>query len=566
MIWRFAWGVAAVAVAASGAGMAQTSGDAPYGAAGSPELPAGTIPPPAPPSAVLIIPGAPEPAPGPFLEPAGPPAFRPALPRETPAEQVAVNPAEPITDFVIALERAYWTNPQLIAERARLRSFDFRLPQARAQYGPQFQYNASYGFQRDAFETLIGTTEIEKGWSSTASAILTQPLFTFGRLRAGEDGARAQIAFARASLRSAEQQTLFSAISAYAGVLRDRAAVGIAADNVNLLAREFGDTGERFRVRESTATDLQQVQSRLELGRAQLLAAQRSAASSDAAFLRFVGGPPGELAQPNPLAIPARTLEDAYAYADAHNPVLASAYARERVSRAQLEAARADLLPRIDLQGRATYGTINPNINDLQQTELRGAVTISGTLDNGLRAARIGEAKAANDADWRLIDAALRENRAELADAWNEWRTQTAAIERLRIAVGAARQAVEGGLLQERAGLRTTIEVLELARDLLQVSASYNAATANAFIAQARVLAAMGALEQQYLLPDAERYDPEAHFRKVDDNGDFPLLTPLVRALDSATTPSRADRPLRDPAAPVAVDGARMTDESAQAN
>jgi outer membrane protein len=364
------------------------------------------------------------------------------------------------------------------------------------------------------------------------------------------------IAFGRASLRQIEQQTLFNAINAYAAVLRDRAGVGIARDNVAVLDREFRDNRERQRLREATSTDVQQVESRLELARAQLLAAQRAAGSRDAAFLRFVGAPAGELAAPNPLQVPARTLEDAYLYADAHNPVIASAYARERTSRAELEGARADLLPRIDLQGSARYGSVTPYSDAVRQTELRGGITVTGTLDSGIREARIGEAAEANDADWRLIDAALRDNRAELADAWNEWQSQTASIERLRAAVAAAQQALEGALIQERAGLRTTLDVLDLARDLLVVRSSYNEATAAAFVAQARVLAAMGALDQEYLLPDAPRYSPEAHLEKVGHRGDLPLLTPLVRAIDSVTTPKRSDRQVRDPAAQVAVESA----------
>lgn len=551
MNWLFRLGTA-VALPLATAAAAQTGLDrlAEPATAGSPaQGPAlGT---PAPLSPTVIVPAAT--AVDPADTRARPPVYRPMLPEGTPVEQQQADPSAPITDFVEALERAYWSNPQLLAERARLRSTDFRLPQARGEYGPQLQYSASYGYRHDIFEQPVGSDITRSGWGTTASAILSQPLFAFGRIRAGEDSARGQIAFARASLEAAEQQTLFNTIATYAAVLRDRGGVGIAADNVSLLAQESSDTRARFDVRESTATELQQVVSRLELARAQLLTAQRAAGASDAQFLRFVGAPAGELRQPNPLNLPVRTLEDAYAYADAHNPVLASAYARERISRAAVDANRADLFPRIGLEGRANSGTSTVRSEDLRQTELRGSITITGTLDSGIRQARLGEARAANDADWRLIDTALRENRAELADAWNEWQTQTAAIEQLAAAVEESRQALAGGLLQERAGLRTTLDVLELARDLLQVRTNYNTATTAAFVARARVLAAMGALNHAYLLPNTPAYDAQEHFRKVRDDADFPLLSPVARTLDSLATGSRADRPLRDPSAPVAV-------------
>lgn len=505
------------------------------------------------PAQVLILPGAPLPAPGPFDAPSGAPMFRRALPRETPPEQMVIDASVPITDFAVALERAYWTNPQLLAERARLRGADFRVPQARGQYGPQLRYSISYGYQRDRFDQPLGQPITRTGWSSTASAILAQPLFTSGRLRANEDAARASVAFGRGLLRAAEQQTLFDAIAAYSSVIRDRTGVRIAGDNLALLSREFGDTQARLLARETTITDAQQVETRLELARVQLVLARGAAASSDALFLRFVGAPAGELAAPNPLVVPARTLEDAYAYADAHNPVIATAYARERISRAEMSAARAELFPRVDLIAQADYGPQTPYSNSPRQTGLRAGVSLTGTIDSGIRRARIAEVSADNDADWRLIDSALRENRAELASAWNEWQTKTRVVELLGQAAQAANLAIEGALLQERAGLRTTLDVLQLARDLLQARSELNATSVAAYVAQARVLAAMGALEQNYLMPDTPKYEPEIHYSAVDGQADIPVLTSLVRALDGLATGRRADRPIRDPAAPVAI-------------
>lgn len=512
-----------------------------------------------PQAAVVAVPGPPKPMT--YLPGARPeyPPYRPALPPGTPEDQVEQDPAKPVTTLVAALDRAYWTSPQLLAERARARSQDYRIPQARGAYGPQLEYSASYGYQRDNYEQPVGGFVARAGWTTAVSAVLRQPLFTFGRLRAGEDSAKASVSYAQASLRAAEQQAMFNAISAYATLIRDRIGVRIALDNVDLLTHQSADTDTRLAAHESTATDSQQVSSRLDLGRAQLLTAQAAAGSSEAAFLRYIGSPAGELAEPNPLTMPVRTIEDAYAYAADHNPVVAAAYARERVSRAQLDAARAELLPRIDLAGQASYGTSTPYTTGLHQTELRGSITLTGTIDSGVRTARIGEAEATNDADWRLIDASLRENRAEVADAWNEWQAQDASIARLATAVSSARAAFDGALLQERAGMRTTLDILELARDLLQVRSSYNTATAASYVAQARLLAAIGALGQGDLMPGTRAYDPGAHLMKTYWQADFPLLTPLIRTLDGVTRGKHRLRPVRDPAAPVAVSGAILT-------
>jgi len=482
-----------------------------------------------------------------------PVARDPQLPRDTPDDQTARDPAAPIVSLQEALARAYWTNPRLLAERSSLRGTDYRVAQARSGYGPQLRYSASRGYQRDKIDQVIGLTTERSGWTNTAGAVLNQPLFTFGRLRAAEDAAVAQVAFGRGSLAAFEQQTMGEAIGAYVAVLRDRAAVGLGESQVDILTRQFNDIAVRLQKRDATAADADQVTARLELARAQLERLRSSQAASTAVFLEVVGAPAGDLQAPNPLAVPVLSIEDAYVYAEARNPVIAAAFARERASRAQAAGARAELLPRVDLRGDAGFNTTTPYSNDLRSNELRGAVTISGVIDSGGIQARADEAKANNDADWRLIDDAVRENRREIADAWNSWKSQTAAVQSLELAVAAAESAYSGGREQERAGLRTTTEVLDLANDVFVARANLNSSRADVILAQIRLLAALGALEYSDLLPDQPRYHPEAHFRAVKANGDFPAITPAVRALDSVFRGRAGDRPLRDPAAPIAA-------------
>lgn len=493
----------------------------------------------------------------------GPLRYAPQLPDGTPADIAEASHAgTPVSALPQALKLAYWTSPTLLAQRATVRSVDFRVPQARAGFGPRLDFQVDYGITRQGTRTPGGG-----GWndgtykSATATAILTQPLFTFGRNAAAERFATAQLAYQRQVMRSTEQQAMLDAIAAYVGLLRDRASVGIARDNLDTLERELSDNRARLKRREVTSTDVEQVETRVELGRAQVYTAQRDAAASEATFLRMIGAPAGVLDAPNPLRLPVETLEAAYAYAEGHNPVLIAATEREKVSRASLESAKADLMPRVDLKGQADYSNAwNPpsffnQTGRQDQRTISGQVVVSGPIyESGLRQSRVGEAIAANDADWRLIDASLRENRATLAAAWDDWTAQTAAIDRFAGAVDSARRAYDGALLQERAGLRTTLDVLDLARELLLARSNYNSAVATSYVAKARVLAAMGALEQSWLLPDEARYDPATHFDKVKHRGDVPLLTPLLRGIDSLPLGSGAARPLRDPAAPHTAD------------
>jgi outer membrane protein TolC len=59
--------------------------------------------------------------------------------------------------------------------------------------------------------------------------------------------------------------------------------------------------------------------------------------------------------------------------------------------------------------------------------------------------------------------------REAVSSSWNQLTASRASLEHYARASEAARRAFEGALKQHRAGARTTLDVLDLARDLLNV-------------------------------------------------------------------------------------------------
>ncbi len=330
----------------------------------------------------------------------------------------------------------------------------------------------------------------------------------------------------------------------------------IARENVALLEKELTDSSVRFRVREITSSDVQQVETRLSLGRSLLLDAQARFGQSQAEFLRLVGMPPGELAPPEALTIPVTSLAEAYSAGDLDSPLVRAAQAREKISRAAMQAARSAQMPRVDLQGTANYGTLNDYSSALRTSRIQGQVTLSVPLFNtGGRTAEAEQAREANAADWRLMEAAGRDSRAQVATGWNNLLAARRSLDFYRDATQSAQRAYEGALLQERAGMRTTLDVLDLARDLLNVRNAYNAALADEYVARAALLSAMGRLDPQALAPDIKLYDPLVHYRKVSGDNDMPLLTGALSALDGVvTTNLTRTRPNLDAAALTGTD------------
>ena len=167
------------------------------------------------------------------------------LPPETPAAiRTAATSDAPVGDWNLALALAYWTSPAILAQRALVKSYDYRVPEARAAYGLQLDYQLMQGWQRDrndptALQRQLGqiTPMTSWGFSNSAMAVLTMPLFTFGRNASAERSAAAQRAYQKQVLRSTEQGAFYDAVAAYAGLIRDRASVAIARDNLTALDR-----------------------------------------------------------------------------------------------------------------------------------------------------------------------------------------------------------------------------------------------------------------------------------------------------------------------------------------
>jgi len=450
-----------------------------------------------------------------------------------PAGRLDVAPATAVRTLAEAVALAARTSPRLEAQRAAARASDERVPIARGAYGPTVQVQGSYSLTHDWNDSQgpFSPAVDQSGWTRSAAAILTQPLLTFGRNRASEAIARAQSRYAGEQLRIVENEVLLNAVAAYVAVIRDANAVAIARQNAAILARELEDDTSRYAVREITMTDLLQVRNRHAAAEGALLQAQGQLAASQAQFLRDVGAPPGELAPPDLLEVPVGEIDAAYDLADRASPVVAAARLREGVSRGQLEAARAEWLPRVDFRGTAAVGTLTPYNDFLRSRRLQAEVVATVPLVDLRRPAQVAEAHENNKADWLLIDQARRENRAQVASAWNQLAATRASLAWYLRAVEAARTAYEDGRIEARAGQRTTIEVLDLARDLLFVQTSYNGALASEYVARASLLAAMGRLDAASLgLGGGEMAG--RHAARVRHDGDLPFLTPLLHQLD----------------------------------
>lgn len=483
----------------------------------------------------------------PLADPKG--KTRPRSPRE-------MNVAPAVSTLADAIAMAYKNNPLLLSARAQARSADFGVPVARSAYGPSLTVTVGDTFTRTKEELVAGLWAGARGWAYTASAVLTQPILTFGRNAANEQAAIASADYQREALRLTEMQVLGNVVAAYIAVRRDTALLTIARENLAILDLQLEGNRARFKYKDLTKTDLDQTESERETAEAAMMQAQGQLGVSQKQFMQYVGAPPGDLADVDLPETPFVTLADAYAYAEQNSALIATARAKERVSHANEQAARADFRPRVDAQGSFAYASNSPYNNQLRNTQVVVQLALTQPLyDSGLRAGRLQEAKETNESDWRLIDSALRDTREAVGSAWDQLAAARLSIVHFQNAMERAQSAYVGAVRQQKAGDRSTFDVLVLASNFQSMRNNYYNAVAREASAKLNLMGALGLLEARYVAPKVPLYDAQAHYDRVARRGNLPILTQVLSQVDGTFIPGgRRPRPVRDEGARQALE------------
>jgi outer membrane protein len=443
-----------------------------------------------------------------------------------------------------AIRMAYETNPVLKGQQAQLRGTDETLVQARAGLGPQVAVTGTYGYEAARVDTpaaVSSSSATYQAASGAANVSLVQPLFTSGAAHAQIQAAKANVAAGRQDLRQAEAELILSVVTAYMDVLRDREALRILQSEIDALDYEYRSTKLRGEIGDLTRTDIAQTESRLVQAKAELVLAKGQLNASNAAYLNVVGQNPGDLAPPPELPGLPQTADEAFALADKNNPLLLAAIEGQTAADAQVRQAKAGYGPTVGLRlgaGIEPLQSYTPNLYNRSASVQ--AVFSQPLYTSGMNSSKVRQAlEAANQAQYN-VDTARRNVVQTVARTWDQLIASRSAIEMQKREVELQTVAVQGNRVEQKVGLRTTIDLLnaelELAQDQIRLEQSQH----DGYVASAAVLAALGRLEAGRLEAGVKVYDPAVSARKVQDR----YVAPWVGAVDAI------DSILYGPAAP----------------
>ena len=402
--------------------------------------------------------------------------------------------AETIEDALLAAHR---NNPNLEEARLAVRSAREGRVQARAAYLPSLGISGSYGVQEVESDTIgifgPATTESELE-PSTATAQLTQQLFTGGRRSGQSRLASANLDGAREGLRAREQDVLLAAVDAYLSVLRDEEIVRLRREHVQSLTTLLSGTRRRLDVGEVSRTDVAQAQTRLAGAQASLARSNAQRDNSRARYIAIVGQPAETLTPVAALPQTPHTLDEALRMAETSHPELGRARSSERAARAQVTIERSALLPQVSLVGRADEN------HDLSASEPRresssAVAQFSMPLfEGGFAWSRTRQGRINVERAQARTEAQRRDVIASVTGAWSSLQASRDVLDAANEQVEASAVAVEGAERERGLGLRSTLDVLNAEEEARNALIARAQANADAVFAAYALMAASGAL------------------------------------------------------------------------
>lgn len=419
-----------------------------------------------------------------------------------------------------ALVKAYQTNPQLNAERARQRGTDENVPQALAGYRPQIAASLSAGLQavRDQLPGNVIQTATLKPWQ--IGLTVTQTLFNGFKTASSVRVAELQVQSGREALRNVGQGVLLDAVTAYTNVLANQTLVDAQRANVTALKETQAITQRRLNAGDVTPTDTAQAEARLSRGLADLNAAEVNLAISQATYAQVIGNPPSQLrpAEVVDRLLP-RSREEAITLAVRENPAVMGASFDVDVASTSIRVAESSLLPQVTVQGSVsksrdsdqTLGTFGTD-----QASVIGQIT-QPIYDGGTASSQTRQAKEVAAQSRLVLDQVRNQAKTAVVSAW-------VANEGAKIAVGASQSEVKAaevalaGVQKEAAGgQRTTVDVLNAQQDLITARARLISAQRDRVVASYTLLSAIGHLDVKTLNLSTPDYLPEVHYHQVRD-------------------------------------------------
>ncbi len=391
-----------------------------------------------------------------------------------------------------AIAVALKTNPETLEARANIDFADSKVREARSAALPQVSLSGETGHGRTNLSGFFGFGKANLD-PRTAQIELRENLFSGGAVLAGINQAKQGREAALQISEGTKARLIAQVAEAYGDVLYAKAVFDVTTTYLNTTEDVARQAKLRFAAGEIPKSDLAQADARRAEGRAQLTKSQEMLADARAHYRAVVGEDAGELDPLPVLGSPSGNLDAVIERALDANPGLRAAQAGLRAAKAGVRQAEAERLPTVALTVSATtaHDEFFPGYrSDGTMVGVQGRWTL---FSSGGVSARISEARAnLRKAQAEVMKAQSTVREAVIA-AWSALASATANESAMEDQVAAQHFALDSVREEVRVGQKTTLDLLNAERELLDAKSKLAAVKTARAIAFFQLQAAVGA-------------------------------------------------------------------------
>ena len=421
--------------------------------------------------------------------------------------------AEPLT-LAEAMGRGLTRSPEMGQAQARVGAAEAVRDQVTRSWFPTLELDAAAGFRHleNAARINLGLSALdEKPLYATIG--VNQPVFDFGRRSNQARVQQARLASAGRDEQAAGEAAAYNIAQAYLQVLVQQRIVQASQNNLlfhNALAADVGEGVEKGAM---SISERQQARERVQGARISADQASADLATAKSELALLVGVPDVEVTTPPgaDAELPA-TLDAALAEAARSDPRLLSSSDRFDAAKWAAKRARAEYLPTVGLQGKASGGKDFDGYRGSTRDYQMLLAMRWNLFDGGVTAARVREADRNADEARFALSQAQRDSELQVRKAWIALQSWRSRIENQQARLGEADGVRETYRAQFGIGRRSLLDLLDAQGAVYNASVETEVARGGTLLAQYGVLAHLGRLRSVFKIAptkvDPAQYGP----------------------------------------------------------
>ncbi|MGB0748895.1 MAG: TolC family outer membrane protein [Magnetospiraceae bacterium] len=369
---------------------------------------------------------------------------------------------------------------------------------AKSEYFPQLRAEAEAGYETTNNPSLRTTDDAPFEGNPTMAEISLTQLLVDGGQRSGRN-ARAQVNHDLSLIAqdSTTQQLLFEAAAAYVNVLRHARRHQIAQENVAVVQRGLHLQSERVARGSGISVDTLAAKARLQVARERAVVFESELQKAKTRYVQVFS----KIPNPGTMTVPAIpnelvpvNLDDALAASVTQAPLMQDRAKAIELAQTDLDIAKGDYWPRLDLVGRARYENDYDGSEGYEKNaSIRLRVTwdfFSGFATDAARKEAIHRL-AASEKDRDYVRAQVEE---DVSLAWTDLETARERAELFQNAVNIAGEIAHARRKLVSGGKESAVSLIDAQTEVFRARIEAIDAEFDTYVAVYRLLQAMGTL------------------------------------------------------------------------